>query len=240
MKTNQVKILFFATYKHLVGLADTKLSITPGCTVREFRKIICDKFPILCNSIDSALIAVNQNYSFSEEMIPDEAEVAIFPPVSGGNGPTDQQKKEILTVLLIQKEEIDHNLILKKISLPTTGAACFFSGIVRGITTRDDLRQTDYLEYEAYEPMALRMMQQIVDEISERWNSIEGIAIIQRIGRLDPGTTTVVIACTAGHRDTGIFEAARYGIDRLKEIVPVWKKEVGPEGESWVEGTFHP
>ena len=77
-------------------------------------------------------------------------------------------------------------------------------------------------------------------EIRERWPSVEGVAIVQRIGKLMPGTPTVLIACTAGHRDTGVFEAARYGIDRLKQIVPIWKKEVGPEGEEWVEGDYFP
>ena len=83
-------------------------------------------------------------------------------------------------------------------------------------------------------------MQQVVDEIRSKWPTIEGIAIVQRIGRLYPGTPTVVIACTAAHRDTGVFDAARYGIDRLKEIVPVWKKEVNPEGEQWIEGEYIP
>ena len=69
---------------------------------------------------------------------------------------------------------------------------------------------------------------------------MEGIGIVQRIGLLDPGTPTVMIACTAAHRDTGVFEAARYGIDRLKQIVPVWKKEIGPDGEVWIEGEYDP
>jgi molybdopterin synthase catalytic subunit len=69
---------------------------------------------------------------------------------------------------------------------------------------------------------------------------VEGIAIVQRIGRLEPGTPTVLIACSAAHRDTGVFEAARYGIDRLKEIVPIWKKEFGPDGAEWVEGGYAP
>ena len=83
-------------------------------------------------------------------------------------------------------------------------------------------------------------MKQVADEIRERWDTIEGIAIIQRIGRLYPRTPTILIACTSAHRDTGVFDAARYGIDRLKEIVPVWKKEVGPHGEEWVEGEYVP
>jgi molybdopterin synthase catalytic subunit len=88
--------------------------------------------------------------------------------------------------------------------------------------------------------MAEAKMRQVAEEIRARWPSVEGIAIVQRIGRLEPGTPTVLIACSAAHRDTGVFEAARYGIDRLKEIVPVWKKEVGPSGETWVEGDYFP
>ena len=83
-------------------------------------------------------------------------------------------------------------------------------------------------------------MQQVAEEIRERWPVVEGIAIVQRVGRLDPQTPTVLIACTAAHRDDGVFDAARYGIDRLKEIVPVWKKEAGPGGEWWVEGDYVP
>ena len=81
---------------------------------------------------------------------------------------------------------------------------------------------------------------QVAEEIRQQWPTVEGIAIVQRIGRLDAGTPTVLIACTAAHRDTGVFEAARYGIDRLKQIVPVWKKEIGPDGEAWVEGDYRP
>ena len=84
------------------------------------------------------------------------------------------------------------------------------------------------------------MMKQVADEIRARWNTIEGIAIVQRIGRLYPTMPTVFIACASAHRDTGIFDAARYGIDRLKQIVPVWKKEIGPSTQEWVEGDHVP
>lgn len=141
------------------------------------------------------------------------------------------------TICSITEDELDLNEILAQITLPSTGAACFFSGMVRGKTDREGFpSETDYLEYEAYAPMAEAKMEQVAEEIRARWPSVEGVAIVQRVGRLYPETPTVMIACTAPHRDTGVFEAARYGIDRLKEIVPVWKKEVGPEGETWVEG----
>jgi len=130
--------------------------------------------------------------------------------------------------------------LVAQVTLDSTGAAAIFTGMVRGVTTRDDPHETVYLEYEAYISMAEEKMKQVAEEIRARWSSVEGIAIVQRVGRLYPRTPTVLIACTAAHRGTGVFEAARYGIDRLKEIVPVWKKEVGPNGETWVEGDYFP
>ncbi len=144
------------------------------------------------------------------------------------------------TVFAITEEALDLNALLERITLPTTGAAAIFTGMVRGKTSRGRRFETAYLVYEAYKPMAEAKMQQVAAEIRRRWPAVEGIAIVQRIGRLEPGAPTVLIACTAAHRDTGVFEAARYGIDRLKEIVPVWKKEVGPQGETWVEGEYIP
>ncbi|MFN8463739.1 MAG: molybdenum cofactor biosynthesis protein MoaE [Anaerolineales bacterium] len=144
------------------------------------------------------------------------------------------------TIFSITEDEIDLNDLLARITLTSTGAAAIFTGMVRGVTSRDDAHETEYLEYEAYIPMAEEKMKQVADEIRARWDAIEGIAIVQRIGKLYPKTPTVLIACTAAHRDTGVFEAARYGIDRLKEIVPIWKKEVSPSGEFWVEGEYIP
>jgi molybdopterin synthase catalytic subunit len=144
------------------------------------------------------------------------------------------------TVFAITEEEIDLDALLAQITLDSTGAAAIFTGMVRGVTSRDNPHETIYLEYEAYKPMAEAKMKQVAEEIRTQWPTVEGIAILQRVGRLYPRTPTVLIACTAAHRDTGVFEAARYGIDRLKEIVPVWKKEIGPGGEEWVEGDFIP
>ena len=144
------------------------------------------------------------------------------------------------TIYSITESEIDLNSLLAQITLTSTGAAAIFTGMVRGETRRGYPHETAYLEYEAYIPMAESKMKQVADEIRQKWPTVEGIVIVQRIGKLYPETPTVLIACTAAHRDTGVFEAARYGIDRLKEIVPVWKKEVGPDGDEWVEGDYRP
>jgi len=158
------------------------------------------------------------------------------------------QPSNFPTIYSITEDEIDLNNLLAQITLASTGAAAIFTGMVRGETLRRDSAQasrgethdTEYLEYEAYIPMAEAKMKQVADEIRAKWSVVEGIAIVQRIGKLYPKTPTVLIACTAAHRNTGVFEAARYGIDRLKEIVPIWKKEVGPNGEEWVEGDYVP
>jgi molybdopterin synthase catalytic subunit len=178
------------------------------------------------------LVSVNREFAFDQDVLPPNAEVAVFPPVSGGS--------DLPTLAIITEDVLDLDDLLARITLPSTGAACVFTGMVRGVTKRTDPHDTLFLEYEAYAPMAEAKMRQVADEIRQRWPTVEGIAVVQRIGKLMPMTPTVLIACTAAHRDTGVFEAARYGIDRLKEIVPVWKKEVGPDGQEWVEGDYHP
>ena len=144
------------------------------------------------------------------------------------------------TFYLITEEALDLDNLTSLITTPTTGAVVVFTGIVRAVTTRGKPHETTYLEYEAYKPMAEEMMQQISNEIKIQWPEVEGIVMVQRVGRLEPGTPTIAIGCAAAHRDSGVFEAVRYGIERLKEIVPVWKKEVGSQGQEWVEGDHLP
>ena len=229
---NKVDVLFFATFRDRAGESRISIEIEDSSSVADLKQVIGEKYPALADNLDFMLVAVNKDFAFDEDIIPGGAEVALFPPVSGGG--------QFPTIFSITSDELDLNKILESNTLPSTGAACFFTGMVRGITKRGDQHETQHLEYEAYQQMAEAKMQQVADEIRGKWPSVEGIAIVQRIGRLYPGTPTVLIACTAGHRDTGVFDAARYGIDRLKQIVPIWKKEVGPNGEIWVEGDYLP
>lgn len=230
---NSLTVLFFATLRERAGMKTMAVDMPSGATLGDLRQRLCELLPDLAPALDNATVAINRDFAFDNDVLPAAAEVAFFPPVSGGSDAAP-------TICTITQAEIDLDSLLTAITLPSTGAACFFSGMVRGLTTRDDPHDTLYLEYEAYQPMAESKMRQVADEIRQRWPTVEGIAIVQRIGRLYPGTPTVLIACTAPHRDTGVFEAARYGIDRLKEIVPVWKKEFGPNGETWVEGDYQP
>ena len=233
---NEIKLLFFATLRELVGEKEAVVEIPDGINVKELKSIIGDRFPRLEPTLGTTLISVNKEFGFDEDIIPNEAEIALFPPVSGGAIERSNRPK----FFAVEEGKLDLDALIEAITTPSTGAACCFTGMVRGVTQRDDPHETEYLEYEAYNDMALKKMDQVAEEIWEKWPAVEGIAIVQRVGHLDAGTPTVVIACSAAHRDSGVFEAARYGIDRLKQIVPIWKKEVGPDGEVWVEGDYIP
>jgi molybdopterin synthase catalytic subunit len=185
-------------------------------------------------NVEAAVAAVNEEYAFPHDAVHDGDEVAFFPPVSGGSG-------EFPEVFRLAPEPVNTDELIAAITIPATGAVCVFSGMVRGETNREgDEHQTQHLEYEAYEPMAVAKMRQVAAEIRDQWPLVQGIAIVQRVGKLEVGQNTILIACSSGHRDQGCFEAAHYGIDRLKEIVPVWKKEIRPDGQSWVEGHYMP
>jgi MoaE-MoaD fusion protein len=233
----RVRLLFFATLRDRMGTASLEELLPGSFSVAELRDWLAQRHPQIADNLPTTLIAINHTYAADDERIPQGAEIALFPPVSGGAGDPEVVPP---TIFAITEAMLDLDDLLAQITLPTTGAACIFTGMVRGQTSRDREFTTEYLEYEAYRPMAEAKMKQVAEEIRGRWPSVEGIAIVQRIGVLIPSTPTVLIACTAAHRDTGVFEAARYGIDRLKQIVPVWKKEVGPDGEVWVEGDYHP
>ncbi|MBT4498426.1 MAG: molybdenum cofactor biosynthesis protein MoaE [Gemmatimonadetes bacterium] len=131
----------------------------------------------------------------------------------------------------ITADPIDPDVLYRRVLRDYNGAVVTFAGVVRDHTGD---KRTEYLVYEAYAEMAEKKMAEIGAEVKERWD-IEDIAILHRVGRLEIGETSVLIAVGSPHRGQA-FEACRYAIDRLKEMVPIWKKEVGEDGESWIEG----
>ncbi|MBI5931026.1 MAG: molybdenum cofactor biosynthesis protein MoaE [Chloroflexi bacterium] len=234
--TFTLKVKLFATLKDLAGSNELILQLDEGATIDTVREYVIHQVPALKNALPSAIPAVNHEYVFAGHAIQSGDEVAFFPPVSGGS---DQANWPEMT--LLAENPIDLNELTAQIVTPATGAIALFSGYVRGETkTGNGVAATTRLEYEAYAPMAVAKMQQVITEIRQQWPLVQGIAVVQRVGHLEVGQPTVLIACGAGHRDQGCFEAARYGIDRLKEIVPVWKKEIRPEGDAWVEGKYQP
>lgn len=231
----QINVLLFATLKDLAGQNRLSLILPDSAaTVADVRHELITRYPQMQENLNSAIAAVNQEYAFAEDTVKDGDEIAFFPPVSGGSGDYPE-------IFRLADSPVDHDELVAAITIPATGAVCLFSGMVRGETQKDGhLPQTQYLEYEAYEPMAIAKMKQVAAEIREKFPLVQGIAIVQRVGKISVGQNTILIACSSGHRDQGCFEAARYGIDRLKEIVPVWKKEVGADGATWIEGQYMP
>lgn len=232
----KLQIRFFATLRDRAGIETVILDLPQMSTVGTLVDSLSDQFPALKPALPSALIAVNHEYAFRDSMLNDGDEIALFPPVSGGS--TSHGWPEYFAVT---NDQLDIDAITQLITRPETGAVAIFAGAVRGMTHKPGAPEvTSHLFYEAYEPMAEKMLRQVASEIRERYPKVQGIAAVQRLGHLKVGETTILVACSSGHRNDGIFEAALYGINRVKEIVPVWKKEVGPDGEVWIEGEYHP
>lgn len=230
-------IRLFATLKDRAGKDRVRVSVDEPATVQDVLDAIALGHPPLQAALPTALIAVNKDFAFPETAVQPGDEIALFPPVSGGS----EGERPYPTYFAITSDPLDLNTIHELLTTPDVGAVVSFTGSVRGKTQREGLPPaTLYLEYEAYSGMAEQKMAQIAREIWKKWPDVRGIAIVQRIGRLEIGDVTTFVACASGHRDQGAFEAARYGIDRLKEIVPVWKKEVGRDESEWIEGHYRP
>jgi molybdopterin synthase catalytic subunit len=231
----RVNVLLFATLKDRAGADQVALDLPDGATVSDARAALAAAYPALAPHLPTAVAALNQEFAEPNDTVRPGDELAFFPPVSGGGGAAYPE------IFQLADAPFSTDALIAAITTPDTGAVCIFSGIVRGETRSDGMvQQTIRLEYEAYAPMALEKMRQVAREIRHQFPLVQGIAIIQRVGALEVGQNTILIACASGHRDQGCFEAARYGIDRLKEIVPVWKKEFRPDGSAWVEGSYHP
>jgi molybdopterin converting factor subunit 1 len=176
------------------------------------------QYPQAAAALQQAFVAVNQSYAEDDQLIQAGDEIAVIPPVSGGQS----------RLIEITREPISVESVTAKVLHPDHGAALSFTGTTREWTHG---QRSVYLEYEASEPMAIKTMQQISREISERWDGTL-CAITHRLGKVDIGEISVVIAVSAPHRDA-VYKASRYAIERLKQIVPIWKKEIWEDGSEW-------
>ena len=219
----RVRLLTFASIQDIVGSREIDVELPAGSTVRDLLAHLEEKYPRIAGYRSILLTAVNEEYANPETTISDGDEVAVFPPVSGGAVQSEFYR--------VTREAIDAREIASQLQRPEAGAICIFEGIVRnnskGKTTR-------YLEYDGYETMALNKMEEIGMFVRRAWE-IDAVGIVHRLGHLDIGETSVAIIVTSAHRRAA-FDACEYAIDKLKKIVPIWKKEFFEDGEVWIEG----
>ena len=227
---NRFTLKLFATLRERAHAAELVRDFPDGTTVEEIWKHLVGEFPALGGHHDSVGFAVNQEYVEGDFKPHQGDEIAFIPPVSGG-APASQ-----IGGITIGRAPIDVAALEREVADPAAGAIVSFTG-----TTRQDNagRKVLRLEYEAYGPMALSEMRKLASEAIERWKIVR-IAIAHRVGVVEIGETSVAIAVSAAHRGEA-FEACRFAIDRLKEVVPIWKKEHFEGGEIWIGcQTSHP
>jgi molybdopterin synthase catalytic subunit len=218
----KVKVLFFGVTHDLTGCAQEQVEVPEGENLEGLRRLYETRFPLLLSVGGSLLLAVNQEIAKGSTPLRDGDEVAFMPPVSGGAGGD---------FFRLTRSPISASDLAKQLRAAKDGAVVIFEGIVRN---HSGGRSTLYLEYEAYEPMAVGKMEEVGCEAKQKF-AIDGMGMIHRLGRLEIGETSVAIIVTAEHRRAA-FEACQYAIDRLKQIVPVWKKEYFADGAVWSEG----
>lgn len=213
----KVKVKFFALYRELVGLRETQADLPPGSTALDVWRSFAESHPQLAPNLPHTRFAINGQYVDPNTSLKEGDEVVFIPPVSGGS------------TFEITEQPIDVNRVVEGVRQDDDGAVVAFVGVVRN---ENRGKAVLYLEYEAYPEMAAGKMREIGEEIAGRWG-LRHLAIVHRVGRMEVGEASVVIAVAAPHRGVA-FEACHYAIDRLKETVPVWKKEVYADGEVWL------
>lgn len=220
----QIRVLFFGMLKDLARLGSEILVLPEDATVADVLNHYSDRIASLKSLLPSIAISVNREYAGPDAKLKANDEVALLPPVSGG-----------VSRAFIVREKIDTQATLEGVKRPEDGAAVAFEGVVRNNTRG---RLTLYLNYEAYEEMALKQMEALIAQACEQFK-IRDAVIIHRLGRLEIGEISVLIVVASAHRGPA-FDACRWLIDILKRTVPIWKKEYFEDGAVWADGEPFP
>jgi molybdopterin synthase catalytic subunit/molybdopterin converting factor small subunit len=226
----EIRVLFFGVLKDLLGRSGEMLVLPEGARVGEVVAHYARQTPRLEAFLPSVAISVNQEYCAADQVLRAGDEVGMLPPVSGGSSAAGAGPD-----VRIVREPISTETEVARLKLPEDGAAVIFEGVVRNNTRG---RRTLYLDYEAYEAMALKQMDELAGEAREKF-SVRAIGLVHRLGRLEIGETSVLIVVASAHRGPA-FEACRWLIDTLKKKVPIWKKEYFEDGAVWADGEPFP
>ena len=231
----RVQILFFGLVKDVVGRSQESLEVAEGSSLESVFDNFAERYPKLKELRKSLVLARNQQFSSGAETLQDGDEIAFLPPVSGGAGSWTHEIEDVESgnFFALTRDPIDARALAGRILRGEDGAVVSFDGVVRNNTKG---RATKFLDYEGYESMAVQVMARIGRDLAGEY-AIGRVAIVHRLGRLEIGEASVVIVVTAPHRRPA-FEAALEGINRLKRLTPIWKKEHFADGEVWVEGEW--
>jgi MoaE-MoaD fusion protein len=221
--------------RDITGRSEEAIEVDPGARLETIFERYAGEFPRLKALSSSIVLASNHQFCDRSEIVRENDEIAFLPPVSGGSGRYTQQIFDAGPghFFALTREPIDTAAIGKQLLQGLDGAIVNFEGVVRNNTKG---RPTEYLDYECYEPMAIKTLAEIGRELAAA-HAISRIAMVHRLGRMQVGETSVAVIVTAPHRKAA-FEAALDGINRLKRTVPIWKKEHFTDGEIWVEGEW--
>lgn len=220
----RIQVLFFGQLKDLTGRSSETLPLADRATLSDVLQHYGDKFPAIQKLSPSLALSINREYASQDAPLRDGDEVALLPPVSGGAARAS-----------IVREKIDPHHIVPPMERPEDGALAMFDGIVRNNSRG---RKTLYLEYEAYEQMALKQMEELIEEALKKF-PVRDARIVHRLGRIEVGESSVFIAVASAHR-AAAFDACRWLIDTLKKTVPIWKKEYFEDGAVWADGEPFP
>jgi molybdopterin synthase catalytic subunit len=229
----RVQVLFFGMLKDVLGRASESLEMAEGGRLADVFDHYAAAQPRLRDLAASIVLARNQEFAARDTALAEGDEIAFLPPVSGGMDSFTHSIEEGGNFFALTRSPIGARQIIDRILRGEDGAVVDFEGVVRNNTKG---RRTRFLDYECYEPMAIKMMASIGRDIAGAY-PIGRIAMVHRLGRLLIGESSVLVAVTAPHRKAA-FEAALEGINRLKRLVPIWKKEHFADGEVWVEGEW--
>lgn len=221
-----VTVLCFAYLRELFGTRLFTQELPPDATLDDLWTELVNRQPSLAKHRATVVVSVNQEYAPATTRLHDGDEVALLPPVSGGNMDGD---------CTITEEPLDTAQISRAVARSCDGGVVTFEGIVRD---NSDGRSVRFLEYEAYPAMAIARMEAIAADAAQRWPGTR-LVMVHRVGRLQIGEASVVVVASSPHRREA-FEACQFGIDTLKQTVPIWKKEFFADGTVWKEGVVPP
>lgn len=235
----QVRVLYLGMLREIAGREREVVELSDQASAADLYAQLQQRTPKLQDFRGAIALAVNYEYADGSAALHDGDEVALIPPVSGGSPAQDEVHAPTLPLTsehaMLVGEPIDPDPILAGIKRPDDGAVATFDGIVRNNSRG---RRTLYLDYSAYEPMALRKMEELAVDALQRF-AIRDARIAHRLGRLQIGETSVYIAVSSAHR-AAAFDACRWLIDTLKTTVPIWKKEYFEDGVVWSDGEPFP